>query len=197
MPIQTDPLFEIRMRQEFLGAACVNFFYFRHNTATTVINKEEFAIQFRTDVLNVVADIQSVDLENVDVRVREFGDPNEFVLVTSATPGTRAGNPLNSFSAWGFILVRNTIDIRNGSKRFAGIAEDDVTGNEPVVPFEGNLDDVAAALSENIEMPNSAVAIPVIYRRDSFDEGTWFGGNFGTARFTAITSQVSRKVRPE
>ena len=197
MPLNSDPLFEIRMRQTYLGAELINMFYYRENTAQPEIVLEELAEGFEAEVLTAVVTIQNNVLENVDIRVREMGGVTEFVMDTSGTNGDRPGSPSNSFSAWGFTLVRNTTDIRHGSKRFGGVSEDDVNGNSPDVDFVGLLGDVSDALAMNITLANGAVAIPMIYRRGSFNNGEWFGGNFGVARFTAITSQVSRKVRPD
>lgn len=196
MPTQTDELFELRLRADLLGASVINLFHYRRNPAQAEVILSELAAGFKLAVVDVMITAQNIALEHIDLRVRQFGEATEFVLDLTGVDGTRPGSATNSFTALGYTLLRNTIDIRNGSKRIGGVSENDVGGNELDMDFISIAQDVADALSTNITLDNTAVVIPMIYRRDSFVDGEWFGGNFGTAIFRSVTSQTSRKVEP-
>lgn len=193
MPVMTDRLFQLRTRQTHLGASLVNVYYYRHNPNSDEPVLSEIATIFTQAVFNTILTVQSGSAVGVDLRVREFGEVFEHIEDYSAKVGEIAGDAMNSFSAWSFILLRNTIDIRNGGKRFGGLAESSVAGNDATGAVLTDLQLVADNLASNLETVSGAVLIPVIYRAGSFLDGSWFGGNFGEAVFRGVTSQVSRR----
>lgn len=196
MPIFTEGLYEIRLRQTMLGQEVVNMFYYMQFETGDPIMLSQVGTTFKNDVYDTIRTIQAGSAEGLDLRVRRIGGVQEDVTSLLGEDGTRPGPTLNSFSAWGFKLDRTTIDTRNGSKRFAGISETDVEGNEPATLMETILDDVAAVLAINLSMANGAILEPVIFRRGSFTDPDWFGNKVDDAIFNAVTSQVSRKARP-
>ena len=196
MPSFDVDIWEIRLRQTFLGQNVVNLFYYKDTDTGDIISLDQISAQFLTDVLNVIIEIQHTGVETVDIRTRKVGGTNEHVLDGLGSDGTRPGEPLNSFSAYGFRLNRTNIDVRNGSKRFAGVSEDDVSGNGVDAILESLAEDVAQALQDDLELNSGAILTPVIYRRESFDMGTWVGTNVSGSVFTGLTSQVSRKASP-
>ena len=193
MPTFTDPLFEIRLRQSLFEQEIVNIFYYKDDETGPNVGLSQIAIAFVADVLAVIEVMQSELLEGVDVRVRKLGGTVEEVQNIDTRTGERPGEALPSFNAWGYILNRTNIDIRNGAKRFAGVAEGDVDGNFPVSAIQVDLDNIAIALQATLILANDAELTPVIYRRDTFEDPSWFGSIVADSAFTKVTTQVSRK----
>jgi len=196
MPLMSQSLFQIRMRQTFLGQNIVNIFYFAEVDTGDVVLLAQVLTAFKADVYDTIITAQQNSVMGLDLRARRIGGVQEDTLSLLGDDGLRPGPALNSFSAWGFKLDRTTIDTRNGSKRFTGISETDVEGNEPASLMDTILDDVAAVLAINLAMANGAILEPVIFRQGSFVDPDWFGNFVSDAIFTAVTSQVSRKAKP-
>lgn len=197
MPTFSSKLYEIRTRQTLFNQECINLYFYRDDETGPAIGLSAIAAQFNTDVLRVIEGIQNENVEGFDLRVRLLGGGVEHVDNITTQFGERMGAATTSFSAWGFILNRTNIDIRNGSKRFAGVSDDDASSNVPVVGMTDLLNDVADALKATLILTNTAELTPVIYRRESFIDGDWFGSVVADAAFRKVTSQVSRKFELE
>lgn len=195
MPSFTDPLFEIRLRQSLFSQEVVNLFYYKDDETGPNVGLSQIAIAFNADVLSLIEVTQNENTLGVDIRVRKLGGTIEEVQNIDTQTGDRTGESLASFVAWGYILNRTNIDIRNGAKRFAGVSESDVDGNFPLASVLVDLDAVATALQETLILANEAELTPVIYRRDSFVDGTWFGSIVADSAFRKVSSQVSRKFK--
>jgi len=197
VPTFSVKIYEIRLRQEIFGQECVNLFYYKDDETGPAVGLASIGTAFNLDVVSVIEEIQNNAVSGVDIRVRLLGGGVEDVQDISTQNGQRPLESQPSFAAWGFILNRTNIDIRNGSKRFAGVSEDDTTGNLPVASIEANLDLVAIALQQTLILTNSAELSPVIFRRESFTDPDWFGSVVADSSFRKITSQVSRKFKLE
>jgi len=197
MPTFTVKLYEIRLRQELFGQECINLFYYKDDETGPAIGLSSIAVAFNNDVLSVIQAIQNENVLGVDIRVRLMGGGVEEVQNIDTQTGDRPMDSTASFNAWGYILNRTNIDIRNGAKRFAGVSEDDADGNLPDGGIFGDLDAVAVVLQAILILTNSAELTPVIFRRGSFLDPEWFGSIIADAAFKKITSQVSRKFRVE
>lgn len=197
MPIMTQDLYEIKMRQTLLGQEMINLFYYADEDTGDPITIDQVGVTFRNDVYDEIRKAQVTTVLGVDITTRKVGGINENILDVLGSDGERPGPTLNSFSAWGFKLNRQNIDTRNGSKRFGGLSETDVEGNTPATLMETILDDVAASLAISLILNSGAILRPAIFRRGSFIDDTWFGTLVSNAIFRAVTSQVSRKARAE
>lgn len=197
VPSFTDDLYEIRVRQTLLGQEVVNLFYYKDVDTGDPITLDNINFTFKADVYDEMRTAQVTNAEGLDIRTRLVGGMNESVLSILGEDGIRPGATLNSFSAWGFKMNRRNIDVRNGSKRVAGLSETDVEGNLPSTPMNSILDDVAAAFAISLVLASGAILEPFIFRRGSFELGTYIGTLVADVVFRAVTSQVSRKARPE
>lgn len=194
MSNQTFPLYSITTRQSFLGALMINVYHYRESPNFEEFTLAELVDVFAADVLPFINAVQSSQVENLSIRAYSFDDDTEHERDISGTNGIRPGDPLNSFSAWGFKLIRNNLSTRNGSKRIGGIAESDVSGNLPEQAIEGELFELATALHADLEPGGDGKVSAFIYRRDSWVDGDWIGNGVNDAAFKRVTSQVSRKV---
>ena len=197
MPDFTVKVYQIRLRQTMLGQNIVNIFYYKDDETGPAVGLSAVTTAFNDLVLPAVFDIQSFEVEGVDLRTRLLGGGVEDVISLAGQFGARVGDAQPSFNAYGFKLIRTNINIRNGSKRFAGVAEADTDGNNPTPEMDGILADVATALAETLILTNSAELTPVIFRQDSFIDPDWFGSIVAGASFQKLTSQVSRKFKLE
>lgn len=197
MPIFTTGLYEVRLRQEIFQQECINLFYYRDDETGPAVGLEAIGNAFNADVYALIIEIQNEAALGVDLRIRKFGGGIEALQTLTNQDGTRMGDSTASFNAWGFILNRTNIDIRNGAKRFTGVSEMDAEGNVPTAAIENDLDAVAAAMQARLILANTAELTPVIYRRDSFIDPDWFGSVVADSAFRKITSQVSRKFQLE
>lgn len=197
MPSFSTELFEVRVRQQFLGQELINLYYYTETAAGGNISPGDLCTAFNDDVMRDVEAVQQEDVIGIDIRCRKFGGVSETILDISSQSGVRTGGPSPSFNAWGFILNRATIDIRNGAKRYGGLSENDTVGNDPDPAMLALLATLAGSIAATLTIPGPEDAKPVIYRRDSFVDPDWFGGNVSGASFTKVTSQVSRKFEVE
>ena len=193
MPMFSEPLFEFRVRQTQDGQAVVNLFYYRHDDSTPGVNNPELLIDFTREVHDEMLTVQNEGVLGVDVRLRKVGGANEFIFDSSLQTGLRVGPVTPSFNAWGYKFNRATIDIRNGSKRVAGVSEADTLGNLANPAVLAILEDLALVFAAPIVGTNSSVVLPVIFRRGSFVDPDWFGADIASAAFRSVSSQVSRK----
>lgn len=196
MPTFSEDLYEIVFRQVLLGQLCINVFYYKDEEIGPLVALGEVADAFEIQVAPDIFAVQSGDTLGLDLTVRRVGDVQERIRDLSTLSGDRTGPSAPSFTAWGFILNRSTIDTRNGGKRFAGISETDTDGNDPVPGINSPLLVLADSLKFNLDLDNGAVLKPFIFRRGSFVGPNYHGSEVADAAFTRITSQVSRKERP-
>lgn len=193
MPIFSTELFEIRVRQEYLGQEMINVYYYTEDDAGSGVSPASVCSVFNSTVQRDVEAIQQDQVVGIDIRCRKFGGINETIVDISAQSGVRTGPAMASFNAWGFILNRETIDIRNGAKRYGGVSETDTEGNNPAAIIVDELNTLADTLSMLLDVGGGDDIAPVIFRRDSFTDPDWFGTRVAGAQFTSLTSQVSRK----
>jgi hypothetical protein len=197
MPTFTVKLYEIRLRQELFSQECINLFYYKDDETGPAIGLSQIGISFNSDVLSLMEAIQNENVLGVDIRTRLMGGGVENVQNIDTQTGDKVGESTASFNAWGYILNRTNIDIRNGAKRVAGVSEGDVDGNFPVSGMQTDLDAVAVAFQQTLILANDAELTPVIFRRGSFTDPDWFGSIVADAAFRKVTSQVSRKFKLE
>ena len=197
MPIFSTGLYEIRLRQELFQQECVNLFYYRDDETGPAVGLSQIGIAFNGTVYAAMLQVQNENVLGIDLRVRKLGGGIEELQTLTGQDGTRPGESTASFNAWGFILNRTNIDIRNGAKRIAGVSEDDAEGNLPDAMIQTDLDAVAVTFQQRLVLANTAELTPVIFRRESFTDPDWFGSVVADSSFRKITSQVSRKFNLE
>lgn len=158
-------LYEVTLRQRYYQQNVINVFSYQ---ATSGIGLAPNALELLTlmgfiasgDPLEFPADtiasllqsVQPAAVEFMSVEARELYSVADFYEAIYNPPieGTWASvNTLSPISAYGFVSSRVRLDVRRGTKRFVGVAEDanDPGGNISVAML-GFLADVAAAMSE-------------------------------------------------
>lgn len=195
MAIQSGRLFEIVLNGLYLGQAIVNVFYYRQLDSGAESTLEEIAIEFEDVILLAIKTIQVVSMAYTLMQVREVGGQTEHVRDMTPEVGQHTGAPLASFYALNFKLNRTFTDIRNGSKRIAGIPEEGVDGNSLTGAYAQDVEDMQHIFTTHLFAGTDEALKPTIYRRETFLAGDWFGAGVASSIFTAVSTQRSRKER--
>lgn len=200
MPTAGD-VFRITSCAELFDQQVCNVFYYLVAAWTGNVSLEDVIDEFIATVLDAVNDIQSSSLVYSNVALADAMTPSVAFEKPYTAAGAYATSPsLPSYAAFGFKLVRSTPVTRNGSKRFAGVCEDQVTGNDITSLPAGSQATIEAALAANLEVTGtvdgSATLIPVIVRFSPLDPYQVVEANPITEAQmkVAVTTQNSRKV---
>lgn len=110
----------------------------------------------------------------------------------SGFTGTVTGERLSGFNAWGFRYARGAIGQRYGYKRFAGVAENDVSGESPIAAAVTRLNALAAVMPQIITAGGTTLQAFIAKRPLTLGANP-LGQLSTSAAFQRITTQNSRK----
>lgn len=186
--------------QSLFGQQVCNVFYYVVGTWTGNSSLQDVADKFKDEVINRIKTVQSNALTWEAIKIDNITDGVEFYEEGIDIQGDGAGSPpLPSYVALGVKMGRKTKLTRNGSKRIAGLKEDDVQDNEHVLSV-GEQANITLAVSAQLEDAQPAVNFglePVIVGRNS--DGTYdlnrVNGISSVQLSSFITTQNSRKQR--
>lgn len=139
--------YELKLRSIYGSYECFNVFHYKQTSGTG--GALELASSFEMQVLDDLKGITLTTVSYPDIEVVNLDDPTDFCVYSTIThtAGTRSGDGLPAFVAWGFRLNRATREVRNGYKRFVGVSETDQAGGSSVAGIQSALDAVELALS--------------------------------------------------
>ncbi len=185
-------------RQVYLLQQVLNVYYYLVDPpgGTVNFNLEDLIADFVTRVISNVLPLQNDQLTHVQVEALNMFNQAENATEVINMAGARSTSvfqPLPSFMAINFQLVRDTVATRNGSKRIAGLEEDQVNGNS-YTGDAGELEDFQDGLALPLQnVGDVEVAPPVIVRIGPGGVVTAINPIIG-ATFTKLTSQKTRQV---
>lgn len=205
MPISGDGnrFFKVTVRGQLLGAATSNTFYYRQ-ALPLQSDAQDVAGLFVLGPLLAMRNIQTVSQTYQEVEAIDTRDvANFFTLAIALSGQIPSANPMSSFTAMSWRLLRSSRDMRSGWKRLGGVDEGDVTGNtflpahftamQAAAPgIGGNLVDGIATLQLCIVRDRPTAGDPGI---DPDDSTTWrYTDVASTQAVNRTTSQNSRKT---
>lgn len=126
---QLGDVIRLAVNQSLFGEEVANVYHYQCLNAATTIG--DVVAAFNTQVRPALADLQSNDLSYVSYEATNLMNPQvEYTFQSTNGTGTVAGDAMPRFVAWGFKMVRQTKEVRNGSKRIAGVVESMVIDGE-------------------------------------------------------------------
>jgi hypothetical protein len=193
-------LWQVVDNQRYLGEELMNVFYYRVTSVTGIMDAgyDSFLDWFETDVVEVMADLQSTDLNHYQISVRNISNNIDFREKAIDVDGLATGgaSSMPSYVTLTYKLIRESLVTRNGAKRIAGVSESQVTGNTWTAA--GSAADIALAAALATDWVDGVITMaePVIVKRPiNPPVGTTYEySSIGDAQFTRIGTQNTRKA---
>lgn len=169
MGIGTGDLLQIVTNQKYLGEDVLNVFYYRYFSAPTVDDGiyTELLNDFNDNIITKIRQIQVDGLVYDTVQVKNVSNNINFAVLPLGSHGVIPASDeaqLPSYISAGFMLLRDSLVTRNGYKRFAGLIDTAVEGNE-WVGYTVAINDLLSALAAPLYAGLVQVAAPVIVKR--------------------------------
>lgn len=202
-----NDVYEVIDVQQYDGQKMLNVYFYQQRAPLLAGNiPQQLADTFETNVIPVVALMQTGDVLHTEIRVRNLFNESEAALSPISIAGTSSAEDTAApFVAVGFRLRQDNASLRNGAKRIGGAG--DTFDSDGVISSGGA---VAAAIAVGAAMilgldvgVVSDAFLPVIVKR-LLDGGNYrlpensgesVIGTVVDALFNAnTTSQVSRKI---
>lgn len=193
MPLATTNITEIVNVQTYLGETCLNRYFYQQTSVATPFFLALFN-DFYTKVILPLANAQTTAVTHTEVVIRVVNNlavPEARFVLSQA--GQVVDNPMPSLTAVNFKLNRSTKETRNGSKRYCGLGEAQVTDNSlnagGITTWATMEAPLATALTDGVDTFN-----PCMFRPDYPVVGQDTYNLVSSATLSSvITSQRSRK----
>jgi len=197
--IAVNDLIQVTDSQSYLGQQLLNIYFYKCTAvgSTPADALEDFSVEFNDTVIGSVAAVQVDSLNHTSRTYKNLTNGVDFFVDTTVIPGAVAATTtdiLPSFVSLGFMLLRSTLSVRNGYKRFGGLSEQFVQGNVSVYPAPD-----IAEIEENLAFVMTTVDgsefTPVIVKRPIPDpgEGDAITSIVASAQFRSVGTQNTRK----
>lgn len=208
-------VYEVTDVQTLYEQEVLNVYFYQQQAAFVPLSgttAQALADEWVETILPVIAAVQNTDLTHVEVRVRNLFDDTDQGVAVAGVAGQYAGtNGLSTFAAAGLTLNTDNAAVRPGSKRIAGLVEEQQSDGVIVESTAiGLLDDIAEALAAPITgglIITDDIMFPIVVKRvRSGSPGAYeyrLPENSGELVFglviealvkLIVTSQVSRKI---
>lgn len=199
-------LYQIIDQQQLDGQTVLNVYFYKRNAPVIVGNPAQaVADAFDGQVLPDILTIQSDALTHTALIVNNLFDASDTYTKVISEVGGSTGADSSPFDAIGFRLVQDNGSVRNGSKRYAGVLdEDSSSGIIDDTDLITELVTLGATLIGGVEIGIIANALtPIIVKRIKDgskyrlpqNSGEAVYGNINNALYNIdVTSQVSRKI---
>ncbi len=193
MPTTSNGIYKVILEQKLFGQTVFNTFYYRE-TGGLDGGVTELATIFDTSVASNIATIQSTSLLHTAIRVQNpTGTVADAVITPTLATGQRVGTDAPVFISAGMTFNRAGRAVRNGSKRWAGMLEEDYTVNTWDAPYLTVLGVLIPFLTLTLSAPIGTYDA-VIARPPVAPSTAWTYENFPTVTVKGdVTTQNSRK----
>lgn len=169
MAIALGDLLQIIDHQTYLGEDMMNVYYYRwfSSPAPDNVVYADLLDDFKEVVVDKVREVQVTALEHTTLEIKNLSNGVDFaVLVIDETGVIPAAEDtlLPSYVSINFRLLRDSLVTRNGSKRYSGLLETAIEGNE-FVGYTTAIANIEAALAGNLHTGIIETAAPIIPKR--------------------------------
>lgn len=193
-------LWQILDKQTYLGQQVLNRYYYRVTSITGLANSAyaEVADWFVSHIVDVIDIEQHGLLNHYEIEIRNLSNGIDIFSLPIDEDGeasSDASTALPSYVSLGFKLVRESLVTRNGYKRFAGLVESKVSGNNYTFNT-GAQAAIEAALAEDVIIGAVTLLEPVIVKTPLGNPpvATYQYSSVGAAQFVALGTQNTRKA---
>lgn len=192
-------LLQLVDNQTYLGQQVLNVYYYRITSITPLADPylPTLGDWWESEVLPAITAIQLNSLVHVSREWRNLTNGTDLYTDTTAVPGvqtTGSGNASPSYVSAGFMLQRESLVTRNGYKRFAGISDANIAGNEWLEDGT-TISNLEEALASDIFAGLVQVAEPVIVKRPiDVPVASYEYASIGSASFRSLGTQNTRKA---
>lgn len=169
MAAAANDIIRITDIQTLFGQEVLNVYFYQVNNVTPLIGDylAVFGEWFHDTILTPLIALQTSDLVHTSLFLENISNGVDIESFTTdfPVPGASAtSDTMPPFVSWGFQLLREERNTRNGYKRFAGVPEIYVT--DGVASGAGGLiTAVEDVLGEDVVVGIATVAAPVILKR--------------------------------
>ena len=190
-------LFMVRTKSVYLGQT-MNPFYnmFGYQSFLTVTDEiVELMNNFESGVIPKIIDVLHTSMEIVEADVTNLDDGGFYSRGFASTlyTGTRTGDAMPDFVAWGFKYLRAVSGGRAGGKRFGSISEADVLAGIASGAVITNLNALASQLGSALRLGIVDTWFPVIMQKPATVGDPWTPHALSSVTYTGVTTQNSRK----
>ena len=151
--------------------------------------------EFEGNVLPAIAGLLASPWIATALDTVNLGDLFDFAsnALVPTVPGTRAGDSIAPVVTWSFIYNRLGPGTRSGWKRFSGLAEPDVAGQNPTAFMTGLLDAAAVVLGDVVNGVIGTYTPVVVSRPITLGIKPIKFYQPSSVEFKGVGSQTSRK----
>lgn len=204
MALGISDILQIVDKQALDNNQLLNVYYYRVTAKGATADLASVATCFLSDMQAPVLDLQDSNLVHIGLEIRNLSNGLDIYEATTTATGGTAGTHAPNFVAAGFRLIRASLSTRHGAKRYGGITEEFLNGNDLAAAANAAIAPIETALAADISWPgtgtNEVTCEPVIIGRtlDPAD-GKWklditVVNQISSAQYIRVTSQVSRRA---
>lgn len=198
-------LYMLTDRGTLRGQEIINVWFYRQNITIGSSPAEALVDGYLAELLPVICAFQPADVLHTEVEAQNLFNPSDKHVRGISEPGAYGLDPSSNFDAIGYALSQDNGAVKNGAKRFAGVA--DAAEEEGVITSVGYLAllaALAAVIPEPLAVGLTDVFFPVIVKRvlegvgqyrlpETLSEAVY--GSVTDAVFNPlVTTQNSRKI---
>lgn len=185
--------FKVIDYQTYQGKEVTNVYWYQQISSTG--SAEKLVDAFIATMLPALLTIQNLGVEHYQVEALNFDNEADFHSegLTTSNTGSRTGDGLPSFVAWGFKLNRPTRAIRSGAKRVVGVSESDQNNGVVAAGFDDDVANVADVMASVIGDTELGEYQPQIVTISPLTGLIINDVGINSASYMRITSQNSRK----
>lgn len=204
MALLNNNILQIDDLQTYLGQTVLNVYHFQVSDLASLADYESIANVFQGEIIDTVKAHQNNALTHTRIIVRNLSNGIDIYEKPIAISGSYGDSPASSLLSFAFRLVRSSLATRHGQKRFAGVGENMVVGNDAEAVIMPALNATAVAIGSGFSIDSGGdydfTAKPVILGR--FPTGHAQAGEIDitvvnpvlSAQYIRLTTQTTRRA---
>jgi len=199
-----DILYRVVDQQSMGGKPVINIYWYCLQNPIIEPSLGDIGAAFNAQVAGLLDNEQSDQLTHATVLIERFalGDTEEFFLISGTGAAANNAVPCSRFNAVGVVLNVGTRETRPGSKRIAGLVEEDTDGEQLGVTAQASWLTATAGMADELAITIGDNPFPVVVRNTETVDGVTTPLNLGDWQWQRVTgrtllvnvrSQVSRR----